>query len=105
MIVVRSTRAAANIARIDTSTAETVTGVLAICTGKDVAADGLGHIRTAFLRPRPDGKPMIIPLYPMLAENEVRFVGEPIAVASPKTSSPPRRPASLPKLSTSKNQA
>ena len=62
---VRSPHAHADIAAIDTSAAAAAEGVLAVYTGTDVAADGLGTlpcIADAFVAlTRPDGRPRLLP--------------------------------------------
>ena len=70
---VRSPHAHADIAAIDTSAAAAAEGVLAVYTGTDVAADGLGTlpcIADAFVAlTRPDGSPACYPPNPMLSSD------------------------------------
>ena len=80
MAVVRSPHAHARILGIDTRDAEAAPGVLAVLTGADLAADGWGTIHTVVERKRRDGSPMAHPLYRLLALDEVRLVGDPVAI-------------------------
>ncbi len=73
-LVVRSPHAHARILSIDTSQAESMPGVLAVLTGEDYVADGLGDLRC--LTRWNDGQyqnPC-----PALAVGRVRFVGDPV---------------------------
>jgi carbon-monoxide dehydrogenase large subunit len=79
LVVVRSTHAAARIVRIDTAAARAVPGVLAVLTGADSVADGLGLINCGVERKLADGSPMPRPPYHVLAVDEVRFVGDAVA--------------------------
>lgn len=76
MYVVRSTQAHARIAGIDTTRAREADGVLAIFTGKDLAADFQAPlpVTVCFV---PEKK--YPPQYP-LATDKVRYVGEPVAI-------------------------
>ena len=69
-VFVRSTAAHARLVAVDTAAAERAPGVLGVFVAADL---GLGHLR---------GHPMLDPGFdrPPLAEGEVRFVGEPVAV-------------------------
>ncbi|MFM9881431.1 MAG: hypothetical protein ACKVQT_00265, partial [Burkholderiales bacterium] len=51
MVVVRSPHAAARIVRIDPSAASALPGVLAVFTGADLAADGMGDIPCVSIPP------------------------------------------------------
>ncbi len=67
----------ARIAAIDVAAAGAMPGVVAIFTGADLAADGVGTLPCGFA---PDGGPIKEPPYPALARDRVRFVGDRIAV-------------------------
>ncbi|MGH7312043.1 MAG: xanthine dehydrogenase family protein molybdopterin-binding subunit, partial [Candidatus Rokuibacteriota bacterium] len=54
-VVLRSPHAHADIRAIETAAARAVPGVVAILTGADVAAAGLGHLPTDRTRKRRDG--------------------------------------------------
>ena len=79
-VFVRSPHAHANIRGIDTSAAAAAPGVVAVYTGHDVAADGLGMPKANMPRKRPDGKPMYAPQRPPLIVDRVRYVGDPVAM-------------------------
>src|SRR6185369_11403725 len=60
-------------------------GVLAVYTGDDLAAAGLGRMGVPFQRKRPDGSPMFWRAHLGLAERRVRYVGEPVALVVAET--------------------
>ncbi|HVJ11199.1 MAG TPA: xanthine dehydrogenase family protein molybdopterin-binding subunit [Burkholderiales bacterium] len=82
--MVRSPHAHARIKSISTE----VPGAIAVLTGKDAFADGLQPIPTRPVTVNPhevklqnrDGTPFHIPPYPALPVDEVRFVGQAVAV-------------------------
>ncbi|MFQ5938299.1 MAG: xanthine dehydrogenase family protein molybdopterin-binding subunit, partial [Acidiferrobacterales bacterium] len=74
---VRSNLAHAQIKSINTTAARGAVGVVAVFTGDDLAADGVGGIPCGFC---PDGGPMNEPPRPALAQGKVRFVGDMVAV-------------------------
>ena len=84
-VVLRSPHAHAAIGRIDTARAARAPGVLAVLTGRDVRADGLGSLRCEEDRTRPDGSPMPRPPQPALVTDRVRFVGDPVAFVVAET--------------------
>lgn len=77
---VRSPYAHAAILDIDTAGASAMPGVLAILTGADMAADGVGPMSCAWAIESVDGMPMPEPPRWALARDTVRHVGEPVAV-------------------------
>jgi carbon-monoxide dehydrogenase large subunit len=80
-VVLRSPHAHARIVSIDTGAADAMPGVLAVLTGADYEADGLGGLPcqiTTFKRP--DGGPMFSPPHPALARDRVRRVGDDVAL-------------------------
>ena len=79
-IFVRSPHAHANVRSIDVEEAKKAPGVLAVYTGHDVVADGLGMPKANMPRKRPDGKPMYAPQRPPLITDRVRYVGDPVAM-------------------------
>src|SRR3954454_3608218 len=83
--VLRSPHAHARIRAIDLAAAEVAPGVLAIYTGEDLAAAGLGTMGVPFQRKRPDGSPMFWRAHRGLAEGRVRYVGEPVAFVVAET--------------------
>ncbi len=81
MFVLRSPHAAARIVKIDTAAARAMPGVVGVFTGEDIAADGIGTLPCRVKgRTRPDGTPMFVPPYRLLALGAVRFVGDGVAV-------------------------
>src|SRR5947209_6053282 len=79
-VLVRSPHAHARIVRIDTRGALKSPGVLAVLTGAEVAADGLGNLPTDRTRKRRDGTPAFATPRPLLARERVRHVGDPVAL-------------------------
>ena len=77
--VVRSAYAHARILEVDTSEAEKVPGVIAVLTGKDWDADGLGPIPTRTPAKNSDGSPVPVPKRPALNSERVRYVGDGVA--------------------------
>jgi len=77
---VRSDRAHARIASIDWSAVREAPGVVAVLTARDVAEAGFGAIPTGAPLTGTDGQPQRKAAMPLLAEDVVRFVGQPIAV-------------------------
>src|SRR5215813_7521392 len=79
-VVLRSPHAHALINGIDTERARAAPGVLAVYTGADYAADGLGGPKASMSRKRPDGTAMFAPQRPALCVDRVRYVGDPVAL-------------------------
>ena len=71
--IVRSPHAHAKIASIDTSRAKMHPGVVAVYTGKDFAA--LGSLPCGWTHPG-----LVVPKHPVVASEEVNYVGDPVAV-------------------------
>jgi aerobic carbon-monoxide dehydrogenase large subunit len=84
-VVVRSPHAHARIRSVDTITARRAPGVLAVFTGADIEADGLGNLPTDSARKRRDGSPAFTPPRPALAGARVRHVGDPLALVVAET--------------------
>jgi carbon-monoxide dehydrogenase large subunit len=87
--VVRSPHAHARITGLDTRAALACPGVLAVFTGEDIAADGLGPLPCLIplLSPlkRPSGEPMYVPPRPLLIRDAVRTVGDYVALVVAET--------------------
>ncbi|HKU97881.1 MAG TPA: xanthine dehydrogenase family protein molybdopterin-binding subunit [Vineibacter sp.] len=79
-VFLRSPHAHAKIRSIDTNAARQAPGVVAVYTGADYAADGLGMPKATMPRKRPDGSPMFAPQRPALVIDRVRYVGDPVAM-------------------------
>ena len=80
LYVLRSPHAHARILRIDTTAARKAPGVLAVLTGQDAKADGLGEIPCLVPVTNADGTPRGETPRPVLALDRVRFVGDAVAV-------------------------
>jgi aerobic carbon-monoxide dehydrogenase large subunit len=81
----RSDRPHAKINSIDTSAATMASGVLAVYTGADMAADNVGGLPCGWLIHSKDGSPMKEPPHPVIAVGKVRHVGDPVAVVVAET--------------------
>ncbi|MCW5770917.1 MAG: xanthine dehydrogenase family protein [Rhodospirillaceae bacterium] len=85
----RSPHAHAQIASIDTQAAAKMPGVLAIYTGEDVAAAGLGNLPCMpiemFPLKRLDGSPAFHPPRPAITRDRVRHVGDIVAMVVGET--------------------
>lgn len=79
-VFLRSPYARARIAGIDTAAALAVPGVLAVLTGADMAADGLGDLPCGWMVKQKDGSDMVSAPHPPLATTLVNYVGEPYGV-------------------------
>jgi aerobic carbon-monoxide dehydrogenase large subunit len=84
-VVLRSPHAHAAIRALDLGAALRAPGVVAIFTGDDLAAAGLGTMGVPFRRRRPDGSPMFTRAHLGLAREWVRYVGEPVAFVVAET--------------------
>ncbi len=83
--ILRSPHAHARIKGIDKSAAEAAPGVVAVFTGADMAADGIGSLPCGWLIHFKDGSPMKEPPHPPLAVDKVRHVGDQVAVVVAET--------------------
>jgi carbon-monoxide dehydrogenase large subunit len=84
-VFLRSPHAHADIVSIDTATAASLPGVLAILTGEDYAADELGVVRGISPLKKRDGSPMYRPPRPALTRDRVRHVGQSVALVIAET--------------------
>jgi len=75
---------------LDVARARALPGVLAIFTGRELAADGLGAIPPAVALPGRGGRPMFAASMPPLAVERVRYVGEPVAIVVAETAAQAR---------------
>ena len=78
--VLRSPHAHAALRRLDASAARRAPGVLAVLTGADARADGLGDIPCLVPVTNVDGSPRGETPRPLLAIDRVRHVGDPVAL-------------------------
>jgi carbon-monoxide dehydrogenase large subunit len=79
-VFVRSPYASARILSIDASAALAHPGVAAVLTAAEVRADGVNECRKPFTLPLVGGGDAVETRRPLLAEDRVRFVGEPVAL-------------------------
>jgi carbon-monoxide dehydrogenase large subunit len=77
--VVRSPHAHARIVALDAVAARAAPGVLAVLTGDELRERGLGTLRPLVPRRRRTGRPAFICPQPILAQEFVRYVGDPVA--------------------------
>ncbi|MEM7407049.1 MAG: xanthine dehydrogenase family protein molybdopterin-binding subunit [Pseudomonadota bacterium] len=98
-VFVRSPYAHARIVAVDADAARAEAGVLAVYTGADIAASGLGSLPTFAPKfvPlfRPDGSPIHVPAHPALAFEKVAFVGDPVAFVVARSVAEARAAAEL----------
>ncbi len=81
----RSPHAHAVIEGIDTSAATAAPGVVAVLTGDDLAADGIGPLICGVTVTSDDGEPHRAPAHPALAQGKVNYVGDHVAVVIAET--------------------
>src|SRR6201996_8064263 len=84
-VMVRSTAAHGIIRQIDTDSAKTLPGILAILTGQDLVAAGLGNMPSGMSFKMRDGSDMPKPTQSILTTDKVRFVGDPVAIVVAET--------------------
>ncbi|MFZ4410428.1 MAG: xanthine dehydrogenase family protein molybdopterin-binding subunit [Paracraurococcus sp.] len=85
MVFLRSPHAHARIVSIDTTESKAIPGVLAVITGADLEAAGLGRLGIALPFKRPDGSPLAAPARPVLAVGEANFAGEAVVAVVGET--------------------
>jgi carbon-monoxide dehydrogenase large subunit len=84
-VFVRSPHAAARIRGIEIADAMKMPGVLAVLTGADMVAAAIGGITRVAPQQGRGGKPLVVPKRPALAPEQVRHVGEPVALVVAET--------------------
>jgi carbon-monoxide dehydrogenase large subunit len=92
---VRSPHAHADVVSIDVEEALSAPGVIAVLTGADVTADGLGGLPCGWMIHSKDGSEMKQPHHPVLADNRVHYLGEPVAMVIADTALEARNAAEL----------
>jgi len=95
LAIVRSPHAHADIRSIDIAAAAGAPGVLAVYTGADLEADGLGHLPCNVTIKNKDGSARAETPRPALAVGRVRHVGEPVAAVVAETPAAARDAAEL----------
>ena len=94
-VFVRSPHAHATINSIDTNAAFDSPGVVAVFTGDDLAADGIGPLICGVTVTSDDGEPHRAPAHPALAQGKVNYVGDHVAVVIAETLTQARDAAEL----------
>ena len=77
--VLRSPHAHARIVSIDAEPAKAAPGILAVLTGADLRRRGLGTLRPLVPRRKRDGSAGFACPQPLLVQDRVRYVGDPVA--------------------------
>jgi carbon-monoxide dehydrogenase large subunit len=85
LYVLRAPHASARIRRIDTSAAKRAPGVIAVYTGDDLAADGIGDVPSRARKKTREGKPNFEPPTPALVRDRVAMLGDPVAAVVAET--------------------
>ncbi len=85
LVVLRSPHAHARIVSTDLSSSRSAPGVIAAWAMADLRADGVGHIPFPPAFKRADGSPMAAPPRTLLAEDVVRYVGQPVVAVIAQT--------------------
>lgn len=84
-VFVRSPYAHARIGRVETGDAADSPGVIAVLTGADMKADGIGSLPCGWMVKQKDGTDMRTPAHPPLAVDKVNYAGEPVAIVIGET--------------------
>jgi carbon-monoxide dehydrogenase large subunit len=84
-VFVRSPHAHAKIKSINAKPALSMPGVLAVFTGEDLKAGGVGGLPCGWGITGKDGQPMKEPAHPVMALGKVRHVGDPVAFVVAET--------------------
>ena len=98
-VMKRSDRPHARLLSVDTAAAKAAPGVIAVYTGADLEADGVGGVPCGWQIHNKDGTPMAEPKHPVLAVGKVRHVGDPIAVVIAETRQEAKNAAELIEIS------
>lgn len=78
--IVRSHHAHAKILSVDTAEAEKADGVVAVFTGADIAAAGIGGVPCGWQVDFKNGDTMKEPIHPLLVADKVRYMGDAVVV-------------------------
>ena len=79
-VFVRSPHAHATFSAIDAEAVKAMPGVIAVLTGEELRADGIGNLICGWAVSSKDGSPMNMGAWPALAVGTVRHVGQAVAV-------------------------
>ena len=99
-VVLRAPLAHARIRSVDTADAKAMPGVLAVFTGEDVAADGLGGLPCGWQVTGKEGQVMQEPPHPLLVTDKVRHVGDNVALVVAESLAEAKDAAERPSSST-----
>ncbi|MEC8600234.1 MAG: xanthine dehydrogenase family protein molybdopterin-binding subunit [Pseudomonadota bacterium] len=102
---VRSPHAHADVVSIDVEEALSAPGVIAVLTGADVTADGLGGLPCGWMIHSKDGSEMKQPHHPVLADSRVHYLGEPVAMVIADTALEAKNAAELVAVDWAEKQA
>ncbi len=94
-VMLRSPHAHARIRAFDAAAALAAPGVLAVLTGADLAADGIGGIPCLSALTNRDGSPSVMPPHPAIARDRARHVGDTVAMVVAETAAAARDAAEL----------
>jgi carbon-monoxide dehydrogenase large subunit len=83
--VLRSPHPHARLRLVDATAARAAPGVLAVLTGTELRQRGLGTLRPGVPRRKRDGSPAFVCPQPLLAQDRVRYVGDPVAFVVAET--------------------
>ena len=97
-VMVRSPYAHGTLNGIDTAEASAAPGVIAILTGADLDAAGLGTMKCGLPLKGRDGSPINYVPRPALTTDKVRYVGDPVAIVIAETAVQARDAAELVEL-------
>jgi len=97
-VMVRSPYAHGTLNGVETAEALAAPGVIAVFTGADLEAAGLGAMRCGLPLKNRDGSPISYVPRAALATDKVRFVGDPVAIVIAETAAQARDAAELVEL-------
>ncbi len=84
-VFVRSPYAHAKVTRVDIGDALATPRVIAVLTGADMQADGIGGLPCGWMVKQKDGTDMRSPNHPPLVVDKVNYAGEPVAIVIAET--------------------
>ena len=84
-VFVRSPHAHAKVVSIDAEAARAMPGVIAVLSGKELVADGVGNLICGWMIHSKDGSPMKMGAWRALESEHVRHVGQAVAVVIAET--------------------
>ena len=93
--IVRSPIPHGKINKVNIDAANAYSGVVAVFTGADMAADGIGGLPCGWGINSKDGSPMVEPGHPPLVTDAVRYVGDQVAIVLAETRAIARDAAEL----------